>query len=105
MNAFPDNNGGKGSSQNTGVGSKNSKGASGNQPLYSSGIVGLGDSVHAGSSYSMGNANAQGILQSSAKMGGAFNSGSAGGPGSQQTQYRGYSPSKPKWKANTIGMP
>lgn len=73
--------------------------------MYSSGIVGLGDAGPANSSYSMGNANAQGILQSSGKMGGAFNSGSAGGPGSQQAQYRGYSPSKPKWKANTIGMP
>ena len=80
MNAFPDNTGSKGSNQNTGVGSKNSKSATGNQPLYSSGIVGLGDAGPAASSYSMGNPNsAQGILHNSGKLGGTFNS--VGGPG------------------------
>ena len=72
--------------------------------MYTSGMVGLGDSGPSGPSYSIGGSNAQGILHSSGKTGNSFNSGS-NGPGSSQTQYRGYSPSKPKWKANTIGMP
>ena len=55
-----------------------------------------------------------GHMQNSGKLnsfsaGGPISSGSAGGgTNQQQIQYRGYSPSKPKWKAqqsNLVGMP
>ena len=78
MNNFPDNSGGKSSSgHNNASGSKSSKSAAGNQPLYSSGIVGLGDnSGHSSSGYAMVGSNvnaAQGILQSSGKMNSNYN--------------------------------
>lgn len=53
--------------------------------MYSSGMVGLGDSGPGGGpSYSIGGSNTQGILHSSGKAGNSFNGGS-NGPGGSQT--------------------
>lgn len=43
------------------------------------------------------------ILSSSGKINSY--SGVSTGANSSTGQYRGYSPSKPKWKANNMGMP
>lgn len=107
LNQFPDNSG-KLAQNSTVMGSKTSKGngvTGGSSQLYSSGMVGLGDS---GPSYSIGGANAHNLMQNNGKMSSQYGGGSgmqSAGAASSQTAYRGYSPSKPKWKANTIGMP
>lgn len=71
---------------------------------YQASFGGLGDGGIGSfgmSSHSAGLHNS-GKINSYAGVGGAT---AASGTTQQQMQYRGYSPSKPKWKANNLGMP
>ena len=95
MNQFPEKTGVSKAKTHSGM-----SGSAGPGSLYQPNVVGLGGTD--GPSSYMGHGNTQGILQGSGKIN-SFTGGSTG-TGSA-TQYRGYSPSKPKWKSPTVGMP
>ena len=96
LSQFPDKQGAPKAKTHSGL-----TGSAAGGTLYQSSLVGLGAEGPSSSAY-MGHANTPGIVQSSNKINSY--SGASTSTGSQ-AQYRGYSPSKPKWKATNLGMP